>query len=201
MKRLVAREKRDSFRSFCDELQNIRLALSQAVVKRIAQTKQRYVIHHQPQGKTLNLCEYPLSQNEDSRAPRTMPWSGGTFFPAVHLQDQIEKAIISIPNKKAAGPDFVLAEAMKTAPKRQAEFLWRPVGRTGIIPTQWTKCTVVPPPPNRSSLPLEEVIEKFLDKAVRADYEFHSAQLRFLRHQGTEIAFLPAIPPPTLQDD
>ncbi len=43
---------------------------------------------------------------------------------------------MSIPDKKAAGPDLVIAEAMKTEHKRQAEFLtnlWRPVGRTDLF--------------------------------------------------------------------
>ncbi len=50
-------------------------------------------------------------------------------------------------SNKATGPDLVTAEAMKTTPKRQTEFLpdlWHVVGRTGHLPTQWTKCTIVP---------------------------------------------------------
>ena len=69
------------------------------------------------------------------------------FVPAVDLQDQIEKAIMSMPNKKAAGPDLVIDEAMKTAHEHQAGFLanlWRVVGRTEQVPTQWNKCTTVP---------------------------------------------------------
>ncbi len=114
MKRLVAAEELNAICSFCVELQKAQLAQSQVIIKRIVKAKQKYEKHHQPQGKTLNLREYTLSLNEESRAPRPVPWSVGTFVPEVDLQDQIEKAI------KAPGPDLILAEAMKTAPKRQA---------------------------------------------------------------------------------
>ena len=48
VKRLVAREKRNAFRSFCDELENTRLSQSQAIIKLIVKGKQKYVMHHQP---------------------------------------------------------------------------------------------------------------------------------------------------------
>ena len=73
VKRLVVREKRNAFRSICDELQSTQLALSQAIIKRIEKAKQKYEIHQQPQSKTLNLREYTLSLHEDSRAPRPIP--------------------------------------------------------------------------------------------------------------------------------
>ncbi len=46
-----------------------------------------------------------------------------------------------------------------------------------------------------------KVIEKVLDNAVRAEYDVDPAQLGFRPHQGTEMAILRAIPPPTLLDD
>ncbi len=46
-----------------------------------------------------------------------------------------------------------------------------------------------------------KVIEKVLDNAVRAEYDFDPAQLGSRRHQGSEIAILRAMPPATLQDD
>ncbi len=192
VKRLVAREKRNAFRTFSDELENTQLSQSQEIIKRIVGGKQKYVIHHQPQGNAQNLREYPLSLNEGSRAPRSIPWSPGTFVSAVNLQDQIEKAIMSMPSKKAAGPDLVLAEAMKTAPKRQAEFLAnlrRAVGRAGLLPTQWTKCTIVPlykkgdatKPNNHHPIALllhpSKVIENVLDNQICSEYELHPAQL------------------------
>ncbi len=64
VKQLVARKKRNAFRSFRDELKNTQLAQSRAIIKRIVRAKQKYVIHHQPQGKTVNLLEYTLSLNE-----------------------------------------------------------------------------------------------------------------------------------------
>ncbi len=121
-----------------------------------------------------------------------------------------------MPINKATGPDLDIAEAMKTASKRQAEFLanlWRTVGRTGLFPTQWTKCTIVPvykkgdatKPSNHRPIALlshsRKVIEKSMDNSVRPEYDFDPVQLGFRRHQGTEIAILRAVPPPTLQDD
>ena len=100
VKRLVAREERNAFRSFCDELENPQLAQSQAIIKRIAEGKKKYVIHHQPQGRTLNLLEYTLSLNEESRPATSITWSVGTFVPAVDLQNQIETAIMSMPSKR-----------------------------------------------------------------------------------------------------
>ncbi len=81
------------------------------------------MVHHQPQGQNLNLREYTLSLNEKSGAPRPIPWSDGMFVCAVGLQDQVEKAIMSMPNNKAAGPDLVTPVHMRAAPKRQDEFL------------------------------------------------------------------------------
>ena len=85
-KRVVAREKLNAIRSFCDELQNTQLTQSQAIIKRIVKAKQRYVVHHQPQRTTLNLREYELSLNEVSRAPRQIPWSDGVIVHATGLQ-------------------------------------------------------------------------------------------------------------------
>ena len=50
------------------------------------------------------------------------------FVPAVNLQDQIERAIMSMPSKQAARPNLVGAEALKTAPTRQAGF-WPTCGQ------------------------------------------------------------------------
>ena len=89
-----------------------------------------------------------------------MPWSDGLLLPASDLQDHIEKAIITIPNNKAAGPYLVTAEAMKTALKHPAEFLanlWRAVGRT-VLSEQSFHCTrkEMQSPPNCSTLTLQE---------------------------------------------
>ena len=145
-----------------------------------------------------------------------MHGSVGTFIPAMDLQDRIENAIMSMPSYKAARLDLVIAEATKTAPKRQAEFLanlCRAVGRIGLVPTQWNNCTIVPlykkgdatKPSHHCPIVLvshsRKVIEKVLDNALRAGYEFHPAQLEFCRNRGTEIAILQAIPPLTLHDD
>ncbi len=108
VKRLVACGRRNAFRSFCDELQKTQLAQSQVMIKRIVKEKQVYVIQHQAQGKTMNFRKYTLSPDEDSRAPRPIPWSNRTFIPAINLQNKIEEAI-------APGPDLVIAEATKTA--------------------------------------------------------------------------------------
>ncbi len=82
-------------------------------------------------------------QNTEANTP-----VGWNVYTATNFQDQIEKAIMSVSSNKAARPDLVIEEAMKTAPKRQAKFLanlWLAVGRTGCFLSQRTKCTIVPP--------------------------------------------------------
>ncbi len=89
----------------------------------------------------------------------------------------------------------------------------RAVGRTGLTPTQWTKFTIIPlyekgdatKASNHRPIALlshaRKVLEKVLDNAIHAEFDFDPAKLGFRRHQGTEIAILPANPLPTLSVD
>ncbi|KAI0562920.1 Endonuclease-reverse transcriptase [Gracilaria domingensis] len=119
--------------------------------------------------------------------------------------DHVITSIREAENGKSTGPDEVFVEALKTQPELFATLLveiWSKCGKLCYMPVSWRTARLVPihkkgdtrNPKNYRPITvisqLRKVVDKAIDKSIRASFTFHPAQLGFRPNVGIENAIL-----------
>lgn len=205
VKRLARQRKRSSFQAFTKSIQEMSPSAAQVTINRIMRAKKGYAAHHRAVG--AGLCPETFTNFYQSQCapPREVIFPAISFEPSPSFSQNLLLAVSRAPKRKAPGPDLVIGEALRAAPKLNADFLeatWRTCGKTNCMPKAWMKGTIIPlhkkgdtaDPANYRPITLlshaRKVVEKALDIELREKYKPSSSQFGFQQGIGTEAAIV-----------
>lgn len=209
IKRQARANKRRIFADFLQTIDEGDQTRSIGILSRILKARKRNVLENAPSQKRIEpaaFAEFVANQHP----PRVDEYRPVCQSFRVHddWQDDLLYAVQAAPANKAVGEDEVFAEALKAVPERAAEWLraiWQCCGIKRLVPKLWTRsslCPLLKKEPadvakNWRAIALlshaRKIVEKVLDRRLRASYTFHPAQCGFRTGRSVETAILRAV--------
>ena len=137
IKKAVPLQKAERFHQFSEEIRAMQPSQAQITINRIIRVKKGYATKHRATGSGLDPAAFTAFYAEQCKPPRPVHFPNTPFDVHDGFEDMISEAVRNAPTKKAPGPDLVIGEALRCAPKLHAKFLlslWRACGRIRTIP-------------------------------------------------------------------